>query len=103
VYPIPDLLEKLCATGAFQTDINIAAFSSSITSRQHLLSNPCYTMLLTKSFGVFTPLLLLVTTASGALVSVQNWGSNPTGLQMSIYVPSKLAAKPAVIFAVSFM
>ncbi|PQE24878.1 PHB depolymerase family esterase protein [Rutstroemia sp. NJR-2017a WRK4] len=56
-------------------------------------------MLPTKSFGVFTPLLLLVTTASGALVSVQNWGSNPTGLQMSIYVPSKLAAKPAVIFA----
>jgi acetylxylan esterase len=36
-----------------------------------------------------------------ALVSVPNFGSNPTGLQMNIYVPTKVAAKPAVILAVS--
>jgi hypothetical protein len=103
VYPILDLLEKLGATGALQTDIYTAAFTSSPTSRQLLLSNKSYNMLSSKLLAVLTPLLLLVKTASGALVSVQNWGSNPTGLQMSIYVPNKLAAKPAVIFAVSFM
>ncbi|OCL07201.1 carbohydrate esterase family 1 protein [Glonium stellatum] len=35
----------------------------------------------------------------GALVSVSNFGSNPTSLQMNIYVPTKLATKPAVILA----
>jgi poly(3-hydroxybutyrate) depolymerase len=39
--------------------------------------------------------------ASGALVSVSNFGANPTNLQMSIYVPSKLETNPAVILAVS--
>lgn len=35
-----------------------------------------------------------------ALVSVTNFGDNPTGLQMSVYVPDRLATKPAVILAV---
>jgi acetylxylan esterase len=39
--------------------------------------------------------------ASPALVSVANFGSNPTNLQMSIYVPAKLATDPAIIVAVS--
>jgi len=36
-----------------------------------------------------------------ALVPVSSFGSNPTNIQMAVYVPSKLAAKPAVILAVS--
>jgi hypothetical protein len=36
-----------------------------------------------------------------ALVSVANFGANPTNLQMSIYVPAKLATDPAIIVAVS--
>lgn len=43
---------------------------------------------------------LLCTRAMGALVSVPNFGSNPTNLQMNIYVPSNVAASPAVILAV---
>lgn len=43
--------------------------------------------------------LFLVT--NGALTPVTNFGSNPTGLTMGIYVPTKLATNPAVILAVS--
>ncbi|EMD58531.1 hypothetical protein GGP41_005989 [Bipolaris sorokiniana] len=38
-------------------------------------------------------------TANGALTRVNNFGSNPTNLQMNINVPAKLATKPAVILA----
>ncbi|KUJ09454.1 feruloyl esterase B [Mollisia scopiformis] len=44
----------------------------------------------------------LVAIANGALVSVPNWGTsttNPTGIAMSIWVPTKLATKPAIILA----
>jgi acetylxylan esterase len=41
-------------------------------------------------------------TANGALTRVNDFGSNPTNLQMNIYVPAKLATKPAIILAVSF-
>ncbi|KAF2003302.1 carbohydrate esterase family 1 protein [Amniculicola lignicola CBS 123094] len=37
--------------------------------------------------------------ANGALVRVADFGTNPTSLQMNINVPSKLAAKPAIILA----
>jgi acetylxylan esterase len=39
--------------------------------------------------------------SNGALVAVPDFGSNPTGLEMNIYVPTKLANSPAVILAVS--
>jgi acetylxylan esterase len=39
--------------------------------------------------------------ASNALVPVTNFGANPTSLQMSIYVPTKLATDPAIILAAS--
>ncbi len=39
--------------------------------------------------------------SSASLKQVTSFGSNPTGLQMYIYVPDKLAAEPAVIVAVS--
>jgi poly(3-hydroxybutyrate) depolymerase len=39
--------------------------------------------------------------SSASLKQVTSFGSNPTGVQMFIYVPDKLAASPAVIVAVS--
>ncbi|KAH6657615.1 PHB depolymerase family esterase [Truncatella angustata] len=36
---------------------------------------------------------------NAALTTVTNWGSNPTNLEMQIYLPKTLAAKPAVIVA----
>ena len=39
--------------------------------------------------------------ASPTPISVPNFGANPTNLQMSIYVPTKLATEPAIILAVS--
>lgn len=36
------------------------------------------------------------------LTQVQNFGDNPSGTGMYIYVPQKLAAKPAVIVAIHF-
>lgn len=35
-----------------------------------------------------------------SLAQVQNFGGNPTNIQMYIYVPDKVAANPAVIVAV---
>ena len=47
-------------------------------------------------------LSLLMSTASAAkLVEVTNFGKNPSKAGMHIYVPDKLASKPAVIVAVS--
>lgn len=43
----------------------------------------------------------VVATVNGALTRVQNFGNNPTGLEMNIAVPAKLAQKPAIILAVS--
>ncbi|KAL2129244.1 hypothetical protein VTI74DRAFT_8013 [Chaetomium olivicolor] len=37
--------------------------------------------------------------SSASLKQITNFGSNPTGLQMHIYVPDKLAASPAIIVA----
>ena len=50
-------------------------------------------------------LLVLAATATlgfcASLVQVQNFGNNPTRINMYIYVPDKVAAKPAVVVAVS--
>lgn len=45
-------------------------------------------------------LSVLCSVVMSALVQVTDFGSNPTGLQMYINVPAKLATKPAVILAV---
>ncbi|KAK4222919.1 family 1 putative carbohydrate esterase [Podospora fimiseda] len=53
-------------------------------------------MLTTSLFG----LVATATTALGAsLQQVQNWGTNPTRINMHIYVPDKLAAKPPIVVA----
>jgi precorrin isomerase len=47
---------------------------------------------------------LLASTTSvmaASLQQVTNFGNNPTSIQMYIYVPNQVAAKPAVIVAVS--
>src|SRR6187402_2423862 len=48
--------------------------------------------------------LAFASTGYGAsLQTVTNWGENPSGIaQMQIYVPDKLAAKPAIILGVRF-
>lgn len=47
-------------------------------------------------------LAALATLSFGAsLVPVKDFGGNPTKINMYIYVPDKLATKPAVIVAVS--
>ncbi|KAJ4333221.1 hypothetical protein N0V87_007777 [Didymella glomerata] len=40
-----------------------------------------------------------VATVNGALTRVSNFGNNPTGLEMNINLPSKLAQKPGIILA----
>lgn len=59
-------------------------------------------MFLSTAFS--TGLAALVILSSGAsaasLQPVTNFGNNPTGLTMNIYVPDRLATKPPVILAV---
>lgn len=53
-------------------------------------------LLLSSSLGA----LLLSSGCNAALTTVKNWGTNPTGLVMEIYLPKTVAASPAVILAV---
>jgi hypothetical protein len=53
-------------------------------------------------FSTLLPLLAAATAVAGAsLQQVTSFGTNPTKINMYIYVPDKLATKPAVIVAVS--
>ena len=52
------------------------------------------------SKSILTAIITIATTVDGALTRVNDFGTNPTNLQMNIYVPAKLADKPAVIIAV---
>jgi acetylxylan esterase len=56
-----------------------------------LLASPCLVVL-----AAFAALGL-----GASLVQVKDFGGNPTKIYMYIYVPDKLAAKPAVVVAVS--
>ncbi|KAK0636464.1 Alpha/Beta hydrolase protein [Bombardia bombarda] len=40
--------------------------------------------------------------APSALTPITGWGTNPTNLDLQAYVPSKLAAKPAIILALHY-
>jgi len=40
--------------------------------------------------------------AAASLVEVTNFGANPTGLRMHLYVPDRVAARPAVLVAVHY-
>ncbi|KAJ4320952.1 hypothetical protein N0V94_003128 [Neodidymelliopsis sp. IMI 364377] len=54
-------------------------------------------MQLSKTF--LATIAIATTTVNGTLTRVTNFGLNPTGLQMNINVPTKLAQNPAVILA----
>lgn len=53
--------------------------------------------------GVITATCALINTAAAAqLTQVTNWGANAYGVtRFDIYVPDKLAARPAIILGVS--
>ncbi|KAI0836953.1 carbohydrate esterase family 1 protein [Hypoxylon sp. FL0890] len=51
--------------------------------------------------GVLATLLFSLTT-NAALTQVTSWGENPTNLEMAVYLPSKLAEKPAIVVALHF-
>jgi acetylxylan esterase len=60
--------------------------------------------------NVLATALLGATSALGAslqprasLQQVNNFGNNPTGTQMFIYVPAKVAAKPAILLGVRLL
>lgn len=52
------------------------------------------------STSVLGSVAALCATANGALTRVNDFGANPSNLQMNIYVPAKVAEKPAIILAV---
>jgi acetylxylan esterase len=52
------------------------------------------------STSVLSSIAAICATANGALTRVNDFGANPSNLQMNIYVPAKVAAKPAIILAV---
>jgi acetylxylan esterase len=45
--------------------------------------------------------VILAANTFAALISVSDFGANPTKLSLQLYVPSKIASKPAIILAVS--
>lgn len=51
--------------------------------------------------SLFAATALVSPALAAGLQSVSGFGTNPTGLQMFTYVPSKVAAKPAIIVGVS--
>jgi hypothetical protein len=51
--------------------------------------------------GLIVATTLVVGIFAASLTKVTNFGSNPTSIDMYIYVPDKVATRPAVIVAVS--
>ncbi|KAF2874007.1 Alpha/Beta hydrolase protein [Massariosphaeria phaeospora] len=51
------------------------------------------------STSIASALAVLSATANGALVRVNDFGANPSNLQMNIWVPANVVAKPAIILA----
>jgi endo-1,4-beta-xylanase len=47
-------------------------------------------------------LLVAKPAAAAALTRVTNFGNNPSGLNMYIYVPNNVAARPALLVAVHY-
>ncbi|KAI0892350.1 carbohydrate esterase family 1 protein [Annulohypoxylon nitens] len=46
--------------------------------------------------------LLSSSMTDAALTQVADWGENPTNLQMEVYLPAKLAEKPAIVLALHY-
>jgi len=54
-----------------------------------------------KAFTTAFSLLASASSAFGALQQVTGFGTNPSGVQMFISVPAKVATNPAIVVAVS--
>ncbi|CAI9636243.1 carbohydrate esterase family 1 protein [Alternaria burnsii] len=54
------------------------------------------------STSVLGSIVAFCATANAALTRVNDFGANPSNLQMNIYVPAKLATKPAIILALHY-
>lgn len=52
---------------------------------------------------LFTLATLATVGLTAKLEQVSNWGTNPSKIQMYIYVPDKVSATPAIIVAVSYI
>lgn len=52
-------------------------------------------------YSLLAIVLSAVLSAGASLKPVTSFGSNPTSLQMYLYVPDKVEQKPAIIVAVS--
>jgi len=57
---------------------------------------------LTAIFATLLGGVTAVSAAAGSLQQVTNFGSNPTGVQMFVYKPSKLASPPPLIVAMHY-
>ena len=51
--------------------------------------------------SLFAAALAATTTMAASLQAVTGFGTNPSQIQMYIYVPDKLATNPAIVVAVS--
>jgi acetylxylan esterase len=51
---------------------------------------------------LFSSLLAVVNAAAGQLQQINNFGTNPTGVQMFVYKPSRLASPPPLIVALHY-
>jgi len=48
------------------------------------------------------PILSIASALAGSLVEVTGFGSNPTGVQMFVYKPAKLASPPPILVAIHY-
>lgn len=89
---------------AIQIDLVILVpIQTSSHSTHCAVLQPFINMARTHPFSIgLVALSVLCSVVMSALVQVTDFGGNPTGLQMYINVPAKLASKPAVILAVGF-
>ncbi len=58
-------------------------------------------MMLIPSPSLLVLMALAAISLGASLVQVEDFGANPSNIDMYIYVPDKLATKPAIIVAVS--
>jgi hypothetical protein len=79
---------------------NYLVFSSTV---QNIFISrlPLLLMMLIPSPSLLVLMALAALGFGASLVQVEDFGVNPTNIDMYIYVPDKLATKPAIIVAVS--
>jgi hypothetical protein len=76
--------------------ISLRSSSENIINSSRILT----TLNMYISASILGGIVAISASANAALVRVNDFGSNPTNLQMNIYVPSRVATKPAIILGV---